>query len=71
MLSIIRASDVGEFIYCERAWWLHRVMELQPAGHERRRTGSRLHTRHGMAVRASSLLLVLAGILIATALLLL
>jgi CRISPR/Cas system-associated exonuclease Cas4 (RecB family) len=73
MSTIIRASEVGECVYCERAWWLRRVMELEPEGHERRSAGSRLHRRHGLAVRASRLLLVLAVFLLlfATVLLLL
>lgn len=55
--AIIRASEVGEYVFCARAWWLRRVAGLSPAGAERRERGSTLHQRHGAAVAASSALL--------------
>jgi hypothetical protein len=70
---MIRASEVGEFVYCARAWWLHRVEGLEPAGRERRERGTLLHARHGHAVAVSSAL-IWAGaglLLLALALLLL
>ena len=62
-LPIIRASEVGEFVYCARAWWLRRAAGLEPAGRERREHGSLLHQRHGRAVAGSRALLMLAVIL--------
>lgn len=59
-LPVIRASEVGEYVYCARAWWLRRVAGLEPAGHERREMGVILHDRHGRAVAGSRLLLGLA-----------
>ena len=69
-LPIIRASEVGEFVYCARAWWLRRVAGLEPAGRARREHGSMLHQRHGRAVAGSRALLVLAVALAVGALLL-
>ncbi|MFN8569683.1 MAG: hypothetical protein U0Z44_19630 [Kouleothrix sp.] len=69
-LPIIRASEIGEYVYCARAWWLRRVAGWQPAGRERREFGTALHRRHGRAVAGSRLLLVLAGLLLGAALLL-
>lgn len=69
-LPIIRASEIGEYVYCARAWWLRRVAGWQPAGRERREFGTVLHRRHGRAVAGSRLLLVLAGLLLGAALLL-
>jgi hypothetical protein len=63
-LPIIRASEIGEYVYCARAWWLRRVAGLEPAGHERREYGTTLHHRHGRAVVGSRALLVL-GVLLA------
>lgn len=70
-LPVIRASEIGEYIYCTRAWWLHRVAELEPEGHERRERGTMLHQRHGRAVAGSRVLLLVALILIMVALTLL
>jgi len=67
---IIRASEVGEYVYCARAWWLRRVVGLEPSGHERRELGTALHRRHGRAV-AGSRALVIAGAALALAALLL
>jgi hypothetical protein len=57
-LPIIRASEVGEYVYCARAWWLRRVAGLEPAGRERRKRGTALHRRHGRAVVGSRVLVV-------------
>ncbi len=62
--DIIRASEIGEYIYCARSWWLRRVEGLEPEGHERRERGGMLHRRHGTAVAGSQLLLSLAGLLL-------
>lgn len=63
---IIRASEVGEYVYCSRAWWLRRVAGLEPAGQARREHGTVLHHRHGRAVAGSRALLVL-GVALALA----
>ena len=65
-LPIIRASEVGEYVYCAHAWWLRRVVGLEPEGHERRELGTVLHRRHGQAV-AGSRLLVTLGVALALA----
>jgi CRISPR/Cas system-associated exonuclease Cas4 (RecB family) len=69
-LQIIRASEVGEYVYCARAWWLRRVAGLEPAGRERRELGVALHRRHGRAVAGSRALVLLgAGLALAAILL--
>lgn len=67
---IIRASEVGEYIYCARAWWLRRVAGLEPAGRARREHGTALHRRHGRAVVGSRALLLVAAALVIAALVL-
>lgn len=62
-LAPIRASEVGEYVFCARAWWLRRVLGLEPAGHDRRELGVGLHRRHGRTVAASNALLLLAAAL--------
>jgi CRISPR/Cas system-associated exonuclease Cas4 (RecB family) len=70
-LPIIRASEVGEYVYCARAWWLRRVAGLEPDGLEQRELGTALHRRHGRAVVGSRMLVVLGAALMLAALLIL
>lgn len=69
----VRASDVGTFLYCRRAWWLERVAGWEPGELPRRTRGTQAHQRHGWWVWLSQLLRTIAitlavGGLIATAL---
>lgn len=59
---VIRASEIGEYVYCARAWWLRRVADLEPDAQtlERMVRGTQLHQRHGRAVFGSRALLFLA-----------
>lgn len=59
-MKIIRASEVGEYLYCARAWWLRRVAGEEPEGAARRELGVALHARHGRLVAASNWLVGLA-----------
>jgi CRISPR/Cas system-associated exonuclease Cas4 (RecB family) len=63
-MASIRASEVGEYIYCARAWWLRRVAGEEPDGQARRDLGTRRHARHSRAVARSAALLWLAGLLL-------
>jgi CRISPR/Cas system-associated exonuclease Cas4 (RecB family) len=69
-LPIIRASEVGEYVYCAHAWWLRRVAGREPAGRERRELGTVLHRRHGQAVAGSRMLVTLGVALVLVAALL-
>ncbi len=63
----IRASEIGEFGYCRRAWWYKHVIKLPaPAGEAESRlaAGTRAHARHGRAV-ATSLALRRIGLALA------
>jgi CRISPR/Cas system-associated exonuclease Cas4 (RecB family) len=68
-MRVIRASEIGEYVFCARAWWLRRVAGLEPAGRQRRSQGIRRHRRHGQMLGASRILLLLAGLLFLLALL--
>lgn len=70
-LPTIRASEIGEYAYCARAWWLRRVAGLEPEGRERREHGAMLHRRHARSVALSRLLLIIAVLFGALALTLL
>ena len=74
--SYVRASDIGQWSFCQRAWWLAQVRK---APHERPQKldwGERVHAAHGRrTARAQWLqrsgLALLAGGLILLGLLLL
>ncbi len=66
----INASELGEFAYCERAWWLRHVRQLSPARTERLAAGRAAHQSHFDAVQAAGRwqrlavgLLLIAGLL--------
>jgi CRISPR/Cas system-associated exonuclease Cas4 (RecB family) len=67
---VIRASEIGEYVYCSHSWWLRRVEGLESEHAERMERGTRLHRRHGVALMSSRLLLFLGCFLGVTALLL-
>ncbi|HKC66101.1 MAG TPA: hypothetical protein VKB86_20825 [Pyrinomonadaceae bacterium] len=46
----IRASEVGEYVFCARAWWLRIEGHEPTSGHEAREAGERWHMKHGRGV---------------------
>ena len=72
---LLRASEVGRYAYCARAWWLQTVQGVAPEP-TRLAAGVEAHARHGrratLAVwqaRLGGLLLVLAALALLWALL--
>ena len=49
--DIINASEIGQYAYCSRAWWLHRVAGLESANVAEMADGTRRHEEHGHGVR--------------------
>lgn len=60
MARLIRASEVGEYVFCHRAWWLHHVEGHVPRHQERLDAGVARHTRHGLRTQVARGLLVAA-----------
>ena len=59
--ELVRASGMGEYVYCARAWWLRREGVVPTRGGEARAAGTRWHESHGRSVeRARRLRLVAA-----------
>jgi hypothetical protein len=52
---VIRASEIGEYIYCHRAWWLGRVKGVENANRAQMDAGVVRHRAHGQAVRRAEL----------------
>ncbi|OQY23486.1 MAG: hypothetical protein DRJ03_08485 [Chloroflexi bacterium] len=50
---VIRASEIGQYVYCAHAWWLGSVQGL-PSTHQREMAdGEAAHWRHGQRARTS------------------
>jgi CRISPR/Cas system-associated exonuclease Cas4 (RecB family) len=66
----IRASEIGSYLYCGRAWWYHQK-GVQSSNQAEMTAGTELHRAHGRQVLASGLTRTLALILLLVALALL
>jgi hypothetical protein len=71
--EIIRASEIGQYAYCARAWWLGQVQGYRSSNLAAMQQGSAEHSTHGQAVAgyhrlrwlAAALLVVAVVVLIA------
>lgn len=52
-MKIIRASEIGTYEFCQRAWW-YKLQGYEPENTIELAGGKRLHERHGRIVFASS-----------------
>ncbi len=55
MPSVLKASDVGAYLYCKRAWW-YRKRGVESENQAELAGGTDLHLRHGRKVMAAGLL---------------
>ena len=69
---IIRASEIGQYDYCAKAWWLGSIEEVPPSNVHDLQAGLAAHEAHGRLVywatrmqQIASGLLVLGAILLA------
>lgn len=53
-MSVIRSSDIGNYLYCRRAWW-YRKQGIESDNRTELATGTRIHQKHGRQVLASTL----------------
>lgn len=49
--GIIRASEIGQYVFCARAWWLSRVLGYRSTNLSAMSHGLSEHRAHGRAVR--------------------
>jgi CRISPR/Cas system-associated exonuclease Cas4 (RecB family) len=70
MHPLIRASEIGSYLYCRRAWW-YRKQGVESENQSEMATGTELHRQHGRRVIAAGLLRILGLILLLAAFVLL
>jgi hypothetical protein len=69
-MRTVRASELGSFLYCRRAWWL-RKLGVQPANQTELAAGSDWHAQQsGLIARASLLRLAAWAMIFVAAVLL-
>jgi hypothetical protein len=68
-MKTIRASEIGEYIFCHRAWWLRHVQGYESANVREMAEGTAAHATHGRLVSTASGLRTLAVVLFIIAIL--
>jgi hypothetical protein len=70
-MRVIRASEISEYVFCRRAWWLHRIQGHTSANVRELAAGTAAHAGHGRLVGAASAMRALAILLVVAAILVL
>jgi CRISPR/Cas system-associated exonuclease Cas4 (RecB family) len=47
---VIKASEIAEYVYCNRAWWLRVEVGYTPLSSDSLARGTAYHGRHGQKV---------------------
>jgi len=68
-MRTIRASEIGAFIYCQRAWWYHQ-QGIELSNQSELTAGNELHQNHNRQVLIAGLMRGLAWLLLMAALIL-
>ena len=69
-MRTIKASELGSFLYCQRAWWYQLKGEVS-AKQPQMDAGTQAHQHHARRVKLVPILLIIALVLVAIALYLL
>lgn len=69
-MKTVRASELGTYLYCARAWWYDR-QGIESTNQAELLAGTELHRQHGRSVVASSLLRTAASVLLLVAIIVL
>jgi len=69
-MPVIRASDIGTYFYCRRAWW-YKKQGVQSLNQAELASGTEIHVRHGRQVIKSTFTRMIGMILLIIALVIL
>ena len=61
---IIRASEIGQYDFCAKAWWLGSIEGVQPSNIRELQAGTAAHERHGRQVRSAVRMQMVAVVLV-------
>ena len=53
-MPVIRSSDIGNYLYCRRAWW-YRKQGYESENQAELTAGTEIHRKHGRKVLAATL----------------
>jgi|YNPBryantNP2012_1023418.scaffolds.fasta_scaffold115813_1 microcompartment protein CcmL/EutN len=68
---LLRASEVGLYAFCARAWWLQTVQGVSSRNRAALKAGAQAHARHGAVVARLHIARAVGYLLLGLALLLL
>jgi hypothetical protein len=66
----IRASEIGTFLYCQRAWWYQR-QNIKPINQQELTDGSEFHSEHWLQTSSANTLRTAAWIILVISLIIL
>ena len=69
-MSVIRSSDIGNYLYCHRAWW-YKKQGFESENQAELAVGTEIHRQHGRKILASGLTRALGFLLLFLALIVL
>ncbi len=61
---IIRASEIGQYDFCAKAWWLGSIEGVPPSNLRQLQAGTAAHVQHGRQVRRASQMQMAAFMLV-------
>jgi hypothetical protein len=62
---VIRASEIGQYDFCAKAWWLGSIDGVSPSNIRELQAGTAAHEEHGRQVQRASQLQIAAFVLVA------
>jgi hypothetical protein len=62
---VIRASEIGQYDFCAKAWWLGSIEGVPPSNIHELQAGTAAHQEHGRQVRRASQMQIAAFALVA------
>ena len=57
---VIRASEIGQYDFCAKAWWLGSIEGVQPSNVRELQAGATAHAEHGRQVRRAAQMQMMA-----------